>query len=464
MTKILIITSASKSMDAWEQQLGNAAILISTVRMLRQFIPDAEISTSIQLSESFCRTHGIKSLSDEVFWKLSRPIMLKFLIDLLRCSLWRLLRKSLGLNAGILIEGNRLKEYLNADMIIDFSADSYSSDSVPWFLIVKHSVELLTARLLGKPVIILAASPGPFYPKPILVLARFTLNRMSLITTREQLSNDYLQKIGVNRKLMVATACPAFLFKPASRERAKEILLHEGINENDRPLIGVTLAGYNLYSYRTWDIPPSFKDLSSYAPVLEYLLDELKAHVILLPHVYRTNQWTGERIHGPEYVILRHLYQLVDGGKYKGRLKLIEGAYSSSEVKGVIGQLDLFVTGRLHAGIGALSQAVPTVLLAYGHKHYGIAKLLDQKKHVCSGRDAEETISAVRDAWENREEIKGLLQERLIRVRQLANLNFEMVREIVDLNKSGEPNTSKVVERSKEFAGSSGFSRINGEK
>jgi len=443
MTKILIITSADKNMGGWEHQLGNIAILISTVKILKQSIPHAEISTSIQLSESFCSTHGIKSLHDEVFWKLSRPVMLKFLVDLLRCSVWRLLRKSLRLNAGILIEGNRLKEYASADVVLDLGGDTYSSENVPWFLIVKHSLELLTIRLLGKPVIVFAVSPGAFYPKLILVLARFTLNRMTLITPREQLSNNYLQGIGVNKKLLVTTACPAFLFEPAPKERAKEILLGEGIAKNERPLIGVTLGGYNLYSYRTWDTPPSFKDLSSYAPALKYFLDHVKAQVVLIPHVYRTNQWTGEHIHGPDYVTLKHLYQLVDGDKYEGRLKLIEGAYSSSEVKGVIGQLDLFVAGRLHAGIGALSQAVPTVLLAYGRKHYGIAKLLDQEKYVCSGRDAEETISAVRDAWENREETSRLLQEKLLGVRQLANLNFEMVREIVKLSKEDQECTPR---------------------
>ena len=434
MTKVLITTSAGRSMSAWEQQLGNTAILISTTRMLKEHILDAEISTTLQLSESFCKKQGIKSLHDEVFWKGGYIRTPASFMDLLRCSLWAFLRRFLRLDIGILVRGKRLREYALTDVVLDLAGDTYSSDSVGWIHLLICSAELLSARLLGKPVICFAVSPGPFYPRLILLLARFTLNRATLITTREQLSNEYLQEIGVKKELLVTTACPAFLFEPASQERAKEILLHEGIDKSDRPLVGVTLAGYNLYSYHTWGIPPTFKDLSSYAPAVKYLLDELKANVILIPHVYRTNQWTGEYIHGPDYVILQHLYQLVDGDKYNGRLKLMDGMYSASEVKSVIGQFDLFVAGRLHAGIAALSQAVPTVLLAYGRKHYGVAKLLNQERYVCTGRDPEETTSVVRDAWENREEIRKSLQGRLVRVKELANLNFEIVKDIVTHN------------------------------
>ena len=306
--KVLITSSAAKGMGAWEHQLGNAAILISTIKGLREFIPDAEIATEIQLSEKFCKSYGIRSLRHKVFWESSYIRILETLIDLVRCSIWRFLQKFLRLNLGILIRGKKLKQYASADVILDLAGDSYSSDSVGWLHLVRRSAELLIFRLLGKPVVFFATSPGPFHPRAILLLARFVLNRLTLITTREQLSNDYLRKIGVKKDLVVTTACPAFLLKPASPRRAKEIFSREGIDGSKRPLIGVTLAGYNLYSYHTWDIPPTFKDLSSYAPAIKYLLDELKANVILIPHVYRTNRWTGEHIHGSDYVILQHLY------------------------------------------------------------------------------------------------------------------------------------------------------------
>jgi colanic acid/amylovoran biosynthesis protein len=129
-----------------------------------------------------------------------------------------------------------------------------------------------------------------------------------------------------------------------------------------------------------------------------------------------------------------HLFEMVDGDKYIGRLRLIESKCTSSEAKGIIGQCDMYISGRLHAGVAALSQAIPTVLLAYGHKHHGFARLLYHEKYAYGGKDPEELKSLVRDAWENREEIAGVLCERMVRVRELVNLNFKIVKEIVDLD------------------------------
>ena len=211
--------------------------------------------------------------------------------------------------------------------------------------------------------------------------------------------------------------------------------MKENVDVNARPLVGITLCGYNLFSLRTWGKPKHFDDLRLYVPMVKYLLDDLNANVFLLPHVYRTNPYTyaGELINGPDYDICLNLFKMVDGNKYKGRLKLVEGKYTPSEAKGIIGQCDMYISGRLHAGVAALSQAIPTVLLAYGHKHRGFASLLYQQKYVYEGKDTEELVSIVEDAWKNREEITKVLKDRMTRIRELVHLNFEIVKEIVGL-------------------------------
>jgi len=446
MTKIFIhgLTALGK-IGVYERQLGNVAILIPTIKMLKKYIPDADISTTIQLTDKFCMTHGINRMS---YPKRPFPhfIALQSLLisffDLFRAILWRFIRDLLHIEFKVLITGKKLEIFSNSDVILDFNGDIFPSDTHP-IRVLSHALEILTIRLLKIPVIEFASSPGPFDTWFKKFISKLVFNNTNIIINREPLSSELLKQIGINKTPIINAACPAFLLESVSKERIKEIFLHENINQKDKPLIGVTLAGYNLYSYRTWDIPPSFKDLSSYAPVLKYLLDDLKAYVILVPHVYRTNPWTGEHIHGPDYVILQHLYQEVDGDKYKGRLRLIEGIYNVTEIKGIIGECDMFISGRLHAGIAALSQAVPTVLLAYGHKHYGIARLLNQEKYVCDGKDVEVTISIVKDAWKNREKIKRVLKKRLARVKELSELNFKIVKEVIGLNKEERNNIPK---------------------
>jgi len=165
------------------------------------------------------------------------------------------------------------------------------------------------------------------------------------------------------------------------------------------------------------------------------LLNDLKANVVLLPHVYRVNPWTGEMIHGPDWLILSHLYKLAHGGdRSQGRITLIDGAYAPSEAKSVIGQFDLYVSGRLHAGAAGLTQGVPTVYLAYGHKHFGFAELFGQERYVYGGSDSERIVSLVNEAWEKREQIAAVLRERIPRVQELAKLNFRIVKDIVELD------------------------------
>ena len=441
MTKLCIIgLTGGGRIGRYETQLGNVAILIPTIKLLKCYIPEAEISTTIQLTDDFCMANGITRIPNprRLLPRFNSVLIaLIYLFDLSRTSLWRFLRNLLHLNLQVLIRGKRLERFASSDVVLDFNGDIFPSDTHP-IRALMNALEVVIIKRLGIPVIEFVSSPGPFNTWFTRTISKFMFNKISVFTNREPVSSELLKQIGINKPI-VNTACPAFLLEPAPVERAKEILAAENVDVEVRPLIGITLAGYNLRSQRTWGKPKHFDDLSLYVPMLKYLLDDLNANVFLLPHVYRRNPYThaGEFINGPDYDILLHLYRMVDGDKYSGRLRLIEGKYTASEAKGVIGQCDMYISGRLHAGVAALSQGVPTVLLAYGHKHRGFATLLQQQKYVFEGTDPEALKLLVEDAWKNRQEITKVLRDRMIRVRELVHLNFEIVKEIVDLDKSG---------------------------
>jgi len=337
----------------------------------------------------------------------------------------------LRVDVKILRSGGLLTEYSEADVVVDLSGDSFG-DNANLRVFIKHCLDILAASALGKPIVSLANSPGPFTRILRRFCGKFVLNRMSVITLREPESFRILQDLSV-RAPVIVTACPAFHLEPASDERVKDILKSEHVGDVEGPLVGVTLCGYNLYSDPTWGRPRSLDDLKLFIPTMKFLLDELKAKVLLIPHVYRTNPWTGEHIHGPDYLILRALAQLVDNRYYGRRLILMQGCYSVSEIKGVIGKLDLFISGRLHAGVAGLSQCVPTVLVAYGHKHIGFARLLNMQKYVHQGRDPRELLNIVREAWVQRAMIRRELQERVPVVKKLAEVNVIILRDLIDM-------------------------------
>ena len=451
MTKIFITGVAWEvgQFGGYEKQLGNVAILIPMIKMLKEHIPDAEISTTIQLTDKFCMTYGITRVPTPKRLLPRFDGAFKLLVsftDLFRASLWRLLKNFLHLNLLILIKGNKLERFTNSDVILDFNGDIFPSDIHNHIRLLKHIVDILTIRKLRVPVIEFVSSPGPFNTWFTRSISKLMFNRISVFTNREPVSSELLKQIGIKKTPIVNTACPAFILEPAPVEQAQKILLQENVDVKVRPLVGITLCGYNL-GHRTWGKPEELDSLSLYVPMLKFLLDDLQANVFLLPHVYRVNPYTiaGEHINGPDHDIALSLYGMVNRDKYNGRLRVIEGKYTSSEAKGIIGQCDMYISGRLHAGVGALSQAVPTVLLGYGHKHRGVARMLQQEKYVFEGTDSKELKSVVADAWKNREKVTRILKDRMIRIRELVNLNFEILKEIVHLNKSDRDSIPKEI-------------------
>jgi len=421
----------------YETQLGNVAVVIPMVKLLHSFIPDAEIATRIQLTDEFCAAHGVTRIPNppKLIGRRADVILRLFgsLLDLSRIALWRLIKRVLRLNLRILICGRKLSGYRRADVVLDFNGDIFPSDIHPVKVAV-HALEMAAIRKLGIPVVEFVSSPGPFNTYFRRAVSKFMYNRLNVMVNREDVSSELVKQLGVDPPV-ISAACPAFLLETAPAEKAKAFLAAENVDAGARPLIGMTLCGYNLPSQRTWGHLSSFKDLEIYVPALKWLLDELKANVFLLPHVYRRNPYTiaGEFINGPDYDISGKLYEMVEGDKYGGRFKVIQGKYSSSEAKAIIGQCDMFISGRIHAAVAAMSQCVPTVVIAYGHKHRGFARVVGQEENVFQGTDAEGLMKLAQKVWQDRQEVRKTLQANQPRMKELVDLGIEIVRDIVGL-------------------------------
>ena len=52
--------------------------------------------------------------------------------------------------------------------------------------------------------------------------------------------------------------------------------------------------------------------------------------------------------------------------------RIVSGEYTAAQFKGIIGLTDCLLGARTHATIASMSQAVPTVSVAYSRKAYGI--------------------------------------------------------------------------------------------
>ena len=460
MTKILIIKLNGMYQLSCEHNKGSAAVASTTIQTLKHYIPGAQFTSLVQFSEEFAKKHGVRVIRNKLFSTkyLSLGTMVKSSLNVTRCALWALLHERFPGVARALLSDRDLKEYADADVIIDMSMDLYC-DSHGIFSIVEHSKEILMGVLLKKPVVIWAQSPGPFRSKLTSWLVRFTLNRVALIILREEISVDYLRELGVEGPHIHVTADPAFVLEPAPKDRGKEIFSKEGVNGNDRPIIGLTMCWSNIelktstkwylrhvksiYQVIRIILPESLfgfvrrqaeqrsspnissnTDVEEITKIVDYLVEESGATVVLVSH--DNNPRSDDRV---------LLGEILQRARHKNEIRMLTGDYSASELKAVIGQFDLFVGGKMHANIAAISMCVPTVAIQYSHKFYGIMRLVGQEKYVCDKLIVEEVKSKVDEAWSERQRIRTELKAHIDIVKEQALYNARLVADLLNSNR-----------------------------
>ncbi len=453
MRNILIIGSYLKSYDT---NKGDEAIMASSVKILRQFFTDVIFTMFNHCDEIIFNKYDLNRSK----WQMPRTGVVRiglFLSLFLQYNLKNMFKKfGLSPNNAILFNNNILTEYENADLIIHMTMDAYS-EKAGILAMIDKSIEILLCALIEKPIVMFAQSIGPFHSWPYTSLAKLTLNKTSLILLRESTSHENLLRLQINTPIHV-TACPAFLFKPVSKERVKEILLTEQVQfDHIRvPLIGISLNSdmgqvtlqknnafklfilfvgrllrfsfpdnifHFLYRIVPFDKKMNKDRQQQIVELVNNLAERLGGTIILVPHDYLVAALHDDKL---------YTMQVFSQIECKENFRLIRGSYSAEEVKGIIGQCDMFIGEKLHACIAAMSQYIPTIGIAYSSKFLGVFRQLGQEEYLCSELSKEQIITRMEQAWINKKNIHNSLKIRMNEIRQLVLLNGKLTKQIIE--------------------------------
>jgi polysaccharide pyruvyl transferase WcaK-like protein len=198
--------------------------------------------------------------------------------------------------------------------------------------------------------VIWGASIGPFHPKDENKYAK-ELRKVDLITVREELTIEYLQKIGVKENVR-SVSDPGFLVQ-ASSDGALHIARIEG-----DIIIGINMSDLiSDHSLNRQDY------LESFTTFTKDLLSNPSIKLVLIPHViYHWRGWND----------LAMCEALANRLSMPDRVIVLGDSYNASQTKYVISQCDYFIGARTHSMISSLSSGVPTLSIAYSPKAYGI--------------------------------------------------------------------------------------------
>lgn len=411
--------------------IGNYYIVEPLFRELHKHFPSAKIKTTFQMSKEFIDREDIEVLPMEIYyaWRGEEDVHQAY--------------KDLE----VVLEKNEeettpyLEAIRNSDLIINVSGDMWgdNAEHVGHKRFLVDCLKMKVAQLLEKKTVLYAVTPGPFNSIEDFSLAKDVFENFSRVVIREKVSEGNLKKWGMKTDNLVWAPCPSYLFEPNYTYQSKWV---DWINENHtkrEKVVGMTFGGFNMPvgPYDMW--PREEKQYDSFVEVARYLLEELKVNILLFSHTNGFELPPNFRLKcGRDFDILNQFLQVLlkKYPQYREKICLIDEPLLPSDIKYVIAQLDILVTGRVHASVAAVSQCVPTIFLEYdsrviySDKMTGFSNIVDMQKYVCKPGDATAIKEKVSLCLGNICEEKTILKERIEEVKVQAKKIFEEIRNV----------------------------------
>jgi colanic acid/amylovoran biosynthesis protein len=413
--------------------IGNYYIVEPLFRQLHKHFPDYRIITTFQMDEQFIRKEDIEVVPMELYYSWNEEDVPNAYKDVevaekrahnIECELTQW-----------------VECLLNCEYVINVSGDMWGNNAehVGHKRFLVDCLKMKAAQLLQKKTILYAVTPGPFSDKEENQLAKEVFNKFDLVVIREKVSRDNLIKWGFSIEHVVWAPCPSFLFEANKDYRSKWTQCIGNSHEQQRKVIGITFGGFNLPCgpYDMW--PRAEEQYEVYVKLAEYVMNDLKADLVIFSHTNGFDLPPHFRLKcGRDYMILEQLYHILlkKNPKYEEHIKLIDEPLLPCDIKKVIGNLDMLITGRVHASVAATSQCVPTVYVEYDRrviysdKMTGFSAQLGMEEFVCEPQNWNELREKVTECFQNLDNVKERLEEVIPVIKEEAQSAFEMIKEI----------------------------------
>jgi polysaccharide pyruvyl transferase WcaK-like protein len=304
-----------------------------------------------------------------------------------------------------------------ADLVADITGGDSFSDIYGFRRFFLGFLRKWLIIFLGKKLVLLPQTYGPFEGNITRAMARYILKRANTIYSRDRDSLRYVKNLlGANTKngkvqfasdvafVLDSRKPPDFDASPLSK-----------ISENTT-VVGFNISGLLFNGGYTQDNMFGLKtDYRTLIPaVIHMLLENKDVVVLLVPHVFPP---AGYEVESDPNACLKVYQQLKQ--KYPGRIFLV-GKYDQGEMKHIIGLCDFFIGSRMHSCIAALSQGIPAVGLAYSKKFEGVFRSVSAEHFVIDmrSRDHDEILKDIAEAYDDRQATAKHLAERIPMIRE----------------------------------------------
>ena len=307
-----------------------------------------------------------------------------------------------------------LNRITDADIVVSMAGGDSFSDIYGLGRLLYVSLPQLLALVLGKRLVVLPQTIGPFKSTVAKTIARAILRRTLLIYSRDH------EGVAATRELIGYSDTDervrfcydvGFVLDPVKPKCLG--FQFDNRKEKGKPVVGLNISGL-LYmgGYSRNNMFGLKIDYKKLIPeLIDLMIRKHESAVILVPHVFGAN---GES----DSVVSQEVYSFLED-RYDGRLLIAAGEYNQSEIKYVIGLCDFFIGSRMHACIAALSQNVPTVSIAYSSKFIGVMQTIGVAELVADPRklETEEIVRVISSSFEHRARLREHLERTIPEVK-----------------------------------------------
>ena len=295
------------------------------------------------------------------------------------------------------------REFLRAKLLLSGGGtliqDATSTKSLMYYLSI-----ISLAKKMGMKVMLYANGMGPIRDSNVIRVKK-VLNKVDLITLRENISLEEIERCNIKKPKVMVTADPAFNLKATESERADEILSSYSI-EPGQKIVAVSVRESN-------------KMAKNFEEEMALALDEIAREgyiPLFIPMQMKSDFDISMSI----------------AGKMKEKSRVIDAELSISDMLAIIGKCSIACGMRLHMLIFASVMNVPMAGIAYDPKVRGFMDYMNQTsyvelEHFVGKRFAQTALQCL----ENREALQKQLTESSAALRAKAKQNAQLAIELL---------------------------------
>lgn len=364
--KKIVITNAY----TWYNK-GDAGILLAIVDCLKKIYKNPEFIifsfTPEEDKKRYCKDSDIKNVYSNILnphpYKNGKLGKLFAIVKLCVKLLWIQFQLTVCKQKCI-SKYDQLRALEQADIIIVCGGGFLGGKK---YHSLMHLYQIYIDTLFKKPVYVMGTSIEPIKSNVVKYYTNKVLSRVDYVFAREKITEIYLSSILPPDKYCLIPDMAFMLDDKIANYKFITDLKNKG-----KLVFGITV--------RNWNFPNEIdkkkaKDryIKSIAEMMERIIQKYNACFIFVPQVTVNT--------GNDSLIAIEIKKLLPQ-KFHNQFIIRTDDWSPSEIKSVIGNMDLFVGTRMHSNIFATSMCIPTTAIAYEKKTNGIMEMLGLDDYI----------------------------------------------------------------------------------